>query len=394
MQLIFSDQEYPTNVTKSIYLAGPSPRYKKGDSVKTNTWRHQAVQLLKELNYDGHVIIPLCSYMFREGIVGDNCFSYKKQAKWENVAMHSCDILLFNLDRRDSPGATTNIELGEFFNSCKSVYVIPNSLGNDYIFERLRSSNTNMYSSLKDGLEYSLSVLGDGVERKDGETRVPAMYFKSDQFQSWYQNQLLAGNKLVDFEAKTTIIAPNDRILFGFAAWVKIWITSENRYKLNEWVFSRTITSYTVPYYKYNNDVFIVLVSEFRSPANNKKSKVFEFPGGSSPNRIDPLVNASKELEEECGVKVTNLSRFVPLGIRQTFATFSTNQIDAYSIELTDDEFKQLQEYVDNHTVLGEDDEERITLNIVKVDDVLSDDSEYPVDLTTLGLLHLALNKK
>ena len=33
MKLVFADDSLPTEVTKTIFLAGPNPRYKNGDEV-------------------------------------------------------------------------------------------------------------------------------------------------------------------------------------------------------------------------------------------------------------------------------------------------------------------------------------------------------------------------
>ena len=40
MQLVFADDDLPTQVYKTIFLAGPNPRYKDGDVVE-ETWRHK-----------------------------------------------------------------------------------------------------------------------------------------------------------------------------------------------------------------------------------------------------------------------------------------------------------------------------------------------------------------
>lgn len=47
MQLYFSDQKLPKEVTKSIFLAGPSPR-----DFNTFDWRKTAIEILKKYNFN------------------------------------------------------------------------------------------------------------------------------------------------------------------------------------------------------------------------------------------------------------------------------------------------------------------------------------------------------
>lgn len=43
MHLVFSDQAIPTEITKSVFLAGPSPRDKS-----VNDWRFEALEFLSQ----------------------------------------------------------------------------------------------------------------------------------------------------------------------------------------------------------------------------------------------------------------------------------------------------------------------------------------------------------
>lgn len=54
MQLIFSDQSLPTQQTKSLFLAGPSPR-----TLEVEDWRPAALKELERLGFDGTVFIPI-----------------------------------------------------------------------------------------------------------------------------------------------------------------------------------------------------------------------------------------------------------------------------------------------------------------------------------------------
>ena len=52
MKLVFANDALPSEVTKTIFLAGPNPRYKDGDKV-LRTWRHDALVELERIGYDG-----------------------------------------------------------------------------------------------------------------------------------------------------------------------------------------------------------------------------------------------------------------------------------------------------------------------------------------------------
>ena len=48
MEIIFSDQNIPNKIQKSIFLAGPSPR-----GMIKDEWRHEALLILSNYNYQG-----------------------------------------------------------------------------------------------------------------------------------------------------------------------------------------------------------------------------------------------------------------------------------------------------------------------------------------------------
>lgn len=390
MKLVFSDDQLPTEVTKSIFLAGPSPRYYIGSKIATDTWRHLAVDLLAEAGYDGHVFIPLPKFAFYPGIATDQVIDYLRQIEWEKSAMNRADVLFFYVDRKqDNQGLTTNIEFGKYVDSGRMVYCRPrDAVKVRYMDELVIGADKPFFTSMKEGLIASVERIGEGVHRVDGECAVPAIVFKSEQFQDWYGNVKKAGNELRGFEIKSILTFKQDSFLFGFAAWVNVFITRENRSKTNEWIFSRTATSYVAAYYDHPDGFRrILLTREFRSPANNNQGYVYELAGGSSVGeKVTPIENAAKELEEETGLKVTDHSRFKFLGNRQTFATYLTMRMFAVGIALTEEEFNQVQSDAEKATILGENEEEQITLHIAKESEILS--GQYPCDWTTLGIIH------
>lgn len=59
MKIVFSDHTLPDSISKTLFLAGPSIRdYTKRD------WRHDAIQILENLSYNGIVFIPIPEDVF------------------------------------------------------------------------------------------------------------------------------------------------------------------------------------------------------------------------------------------------------------------------------------------------------------------------------------------
>ena len=395
MKLVFSDEQLPTEVTKTIFLAGPSPRYYEGSKILIDTWRHRAIDILALLGYDGHVFIPLPKFAFYPGTASKNAIDYLNQVEWEHNAMNRADVLFFYVDRKeDNQGLTTNIEFGKYVNSGRMVYCRPHdALKVRYMDNMIIGMDKPFFIDMKEGLKSCIDRIEGGVTRWGGECTVPAIIFKSDQFKDWYDNIKNAGNRLDGFEVKSIITFKNDSFLFGFAAWVNVFITKENRHKSNEWIFSRTATSYVAAYYDNENGVRqFVLTREFRSPANNMWGYVYELAGGSAVGEVvTPIENAMKELEEETGLVITDPSRYKLLGNKQTFATYLTMRMFAVGVGLTKEEFEQIKVRVKNGTVLGENEEERITLHIATEQEIINGD--YPCDWTTLGIISALKNK-
>lgn len=393
MQLVFSDDEFPNAVSKTVFLAGPSPRYAEGSTIQTDTWRHKAVDMLASLGFDGHVFIPLPKFAFYPGSATKGVFDYLKQIGWEQAAMDRADVLFFYVDRQaDNQGLTTNIEFGKYVDSGRMIYTRPKSAQKvRYMDEMVIGKDKPFFVDLYSGLKAVVERLKKPVERVGGAALVPAIVYNSDQFQEWYKNIIVAGNELRGFSVKSIITFKQDEFLFGFNAWVNVYITKENRSKSNEWIFSRTATSYVAAYYDAEDgERHIVLTREFRSPANNSQGYVYELAGGSAVGeKVTPIENAAKELEEETGLVITDHDRFKFLGSKQTFATYLTMKLFAVGVKLTKEEFEEVKKRAENQTVLGENEEEQITLHIAKESEIVS--GKYPCDWTTIGIIN-ALN--
>lgn len=404
MKLVFADDSLPTEVTKTIFLAGPNPRYKNGDVV-LRTWRHDVLEELERIGYDGHVFIPMPIGSFYGETVSGAVADYDHQIEWEDAAMMRADVILMWVDRTSTlRGMTTNIEFGRYLDSGRLIYGRPeNADGCRYLDEQIKKRRKEAYSTITAIVKEADWRLRDGADRSGGEVLVPLVIWSSKQFQDWYTHMFSGdsqGNELRGFDIKTILCfssrrskVTDERSLFGFAAHVNIWVAREQREKSNEWIFSRTATSYVVPYYvnKESGHREYILVREFRSPANNEAGYVYELPGGSAPDEtLNPLENAKQELFEETGIEIEDISRFEIVGNRQTFSTFSTNRIFTTKIELTEKEFLAAKKRADDKVQLGADDGERINLFIVKDVDLLNSDSEHPVDWSTLGMIYAA----
>lgn len=397
MILVFSDHELPTKVQKTIFLAGPTKRLMPGNIIE-RSWRHQALLNLEDAGFDGHVFIPIPESHFREGSIAEETISYEDQIAWEMNALHRADIILFYVERTpDNLGLTTNVEFGMFASSGRVIYSRPdNAMNIRYLDKCAERNNLTIYSEMEPAIECALSRIGEGAQREGLECIFPYLYWTAPQFQHWYISHINQKNEIRGFEVKSAVVLNNGLELFGYSAWVSIWISDEQRIKDCEWVFSRATTTYVVPYYvNHNGTRSYVLVRDFRSTSVNGKGYVYEVPGGKHEEHLDALDNAAKELEEEIGLPATSTrDRLVPLGCHQPYAVFSPAIVIAYCIELTANELKQLKLCVETGTVLGsdEDDEENIRLAIMHERSISAAqrNEDFPVDLFTLGLIRLS----
>ena len=100
---------------KSIFLAGPTPRYKG-----IATWRLEACEYLEKIGYDGIVYIP-------EYSTHDPKEGYEAQADWEREAMTNAKVIVFWVARKlpDMPAFTTNVEFGYWIHTKKVLYGRP-----------------------------------------------------------------------------------------------------------------------------------------------------------------------------------------------------------------------------------------------------------------------------
>lgn len=102
-----------------IFLAGPTVR---GNQLHLVSWRLSAINILKEKNYTGTVIIP----EFSDKTESDK-YRYDLPM-WENIGLSFADIIIFWIPRtRELIGLTTNFEFGYWMakNRSKIIYGRP-----------------------------------------------------------------------------------------------------------------------------------------------------------------------------------------------------------------------------------------------------------------------------
>ena len=116
MIINYSDQEVLKG-TKSIFLAGPTPRDKE-----ITSWRNEACKILEKLNFDGLVYIPEYSSWKPKA-------DYVDQAMWERKALTHASIIVFWIPRKlpEMPAFTTNVEFGYWLHTNKVIYGRPDT---------------------------------------------------------------------------------------------------------------------------------------------------------------------------------------------------------------------------------------------------------------------------
>lgn len=375
-KLVYSDQKLPNEVNKTIFLAGPTPR---NNNVKT--WRTEAVEILKQLNYDGTIFIP-------EDSTGGFKNDYNDQVQWELDALNRTDIIVFWVPRdKEMPAYTTNVEFGSWISSGKVVFGYPPEAERIRYLEYLaKSNNVKSYSTLKDTLQEAVNQVGQGALRQNGEVEVPLYIWNTKSFQNWHNSQTKVGNILnharLLFNARSSL---NKENVFFWILQVDVHVAEENRNKTIEFVASRPNAT-SILLYKLDQDTLdteIILVKEFRSPASNKDAYVWELPGGSSENQNeDKLEVVGSEVEEETGFKISK-DRIKFIQQRQVNASLLANQVSLFAAEITQEEMQWFKSQ--KGIVKGKiEDTERTYTEVVTLREILENDI---VDWLNVGMI-------
>jgi len=373
----------PESFSKSIFLAGPTPR----DS-NTADWRPDAIQALEDVGYDGVVFNP------NPGTKPD----YDDQIAWEQSMMNMADVILFWVPRemKKMPALTTNFEFGEWFRSGKVVLGYPEYADKmEYLHHMADENGIPVAFTLENTVDNALELIGKGAPRTGGERNIPIEIWEKPAFQEWLQAQKSAGNRLDGAEVVWQFrVGPNKDRLFLWAIHVDVYIGSEDRHKTNEIVIMRphisAIVAYCWPSIRLASipgDIEIAIVKEFRSPASVGDCFIREVPGGSSIKPgVDPRENASHEFEEETGVSIST-DRLEFQGIRQLAGTLSAHHAHVYSVALSIPEMKTLKKEIGKmHGVV--EDTEQTYVEVYTVAELLNNPL---TDWSTLGMIFASL---
>ena len=378
MTVVYSQEDMPKDETKSMFLAGPVPRKEYELS-----WKNEALEILDSMGYNGVVYIP----ENRNPEQKEGNLDLQAQLDWEYTCMCACDAIVFWIPREmrsdfEMIGLTTNVEFGRFLNSNKLFCGCPDEAPRMEYLKLISRDKYEWHNTLEDTLKSVVQYLGRGMYREDEEIKIPLHIYKSKQFQNWYKQQLNVGNYLTGFNMEYEFVMPKAKQMFLEIFHPSVYIAKEDRVKDNEFVVARTDMSYILAYYKKEDimDSEIVLCEEFRSPINNNEEMVFELPGGSSLNPNDDVLStASKELEEETGLKLDK-NRFEQVTLKQSAATLCSHKIALFRVELTEEEINSLKKDNSIHGVL--EDTEQIHLHVMKVSEALD-----MVDWTNTGMI-------
>ncbi|HEY9774532.1 MAG TPA: nucleoside 2-deoxyribosyltransferase domain-containing protein [Planktothrix sp.] len=352
MQIVYAQEALPSKITKTVFLAGPTPRHQK-----TRSWRPDALKLLEEAGFDGHVFVP----EGRDGKFGD----YTKQIEWEQRALNASDVILFWIPRkvRVMPGFTTNNEFGIWSTLDPARVFLGAPKGaphTNYQFKVAEQNDIPSFRKLDELCQAVVKHLGAGAEREAGACKVPLHVWKAASFQAWYQAQTKAGIQLHDATVKF-IFRPVPKFVLFWALKVDMYIPSENRHKTNEVVISRPDVCLTVAWHRPKDaepqDTLFALIREYRTPAVSEDAFAWENPGGSSfkPGK-DPKQTAADELKEELGLEF-DAARVKVHCARQVASTLSAHRSHVYSVELTAEEIASLQKQEADGATFGNADE-------------------------------------
>lgn len=387
MEVVYTGEEMPEVITKSIFLAGPTPRNNK----EQDSWRPDALKILEDKGYDGVVFVP-------EDRKGEFKLDYDDQVEWEEKYLNVADCIVFwvprdlSLDSKDFPkmaAFTTNVEWGKWEKSGKVVFGAPKKADkNTYLKYYAEKYSVPVSDTLVDTLESAMDMVDNGAEREGGERYVPLFIWETDSFQAWYSSQKKAGNRLEHAELLYNFRPRFKSFVFLWILKVSVYVTDEDRYKTNEFVLARPDISTVMLWRKTLplESSEVVLIKEFRSPARTDDGFIRELPGGSSHKKgTPPEETAAEEIHEETGFYL-DPERIKFHESRRMAGTLSSHRGFFYSVALTEEEMEWFKSQKD--VVHGkEEDTERTFIEVRSVKEILKNTD---VDWSTLGMVFAA----
>lgn len=324
MHLIFSDHSIPTVITKSIFLAGPSPRAKE-----VHDWRVDALAYLESIDYDGAVFIPIPEKKFY-GEDDSDTWTYDGQIEWECLFRKLADVILFWVPRtKELPGYTTNIEFGEDLITGKVVYGRPDKAEKcRYMDKRMNMHKVAYSTTLQDTIDSAVKKLGEGAKRIDGEVYIPLFVWNSVSFKNWYGQLVSSGNNL----KKADVLFNKNGNTGYYILEVDVWSEKEQIYQHEEVVISIHNTFSIVAFYK-EEDVKMLLLNN--TELNNLG--YYSLPSSSvKDEKTMPNILFEKLLNIKCEQK-----RFEAVTEKKLTSLSSHNHY-LFKIELTSNEAHML----------------------------------------------------
>lgn len=384
MEIVYTSEDMPEKFTKSIFLAGPTPRNKE----EVESWRPDALRLLKDKGFDGVVFLP-------EDRKGEFKLDYDDQIGWEEKYLNIADCILFwvprdlSLDSNDFPkmaAFTTNVEFGTWQDSGKIVFGAPEDAEKvSYLKYYCEKYNVPLSETLADCIDDAMEMVKDGAEREGGERYVPLFIWKQDSFQNWYKAQKEAGNRLEKARLLFNFRPRFKDFVFLWVLHAEVYVTAEDRVKDNEFVLARPDISTVCLWHENGDSIFeneVVIIREFRTPASTKDGFVRELPGGSAVDPGDPEETAAAEVHEETGFYL-DPARLKAHEARRLVGTLSSHKAHLFSAKITD---KELEWFKSQDGVVHgkEEDTERCFIEVHTVQNLIDNDL---VDWTTLGMI-------
>lgn len=137
MKINYSDEPVIKS-SNSVFLAGPTPR-----DDRITSWRPEAVEILKNLGFDGTVYVPERREKFKD---------YDNQVEWEWEALGNSGCIAFWVPRKlpDMPAFTTNVEFGMWLSDNKTFYGRPDWSENNLYLDKLykKVKNVDPYKNM------------------------------------------------------------------------------------------------------------------------------------------------------------------------------------------------------------------------------------------------------
>jgi 8-oxo-dGTP pyrophosphatase MutT (NUDIX family) len=326
MRVFYAHEQFPDEITLTLYLMGPTPRTPEDGS----SWRPEALQLLQELGFDGEVFIP----ERRDGKPADD---YAAQLAWEEEAVHRSDRILVWLPRhiRCVPGLTTNSDWGNWTRQDPARLFFGAGADAPEIQYYAQKLQIPTFSTLRDLCR--AAVADSGEPRHGGECQIPLHLWRTPSFRHWYGAHKQVGNTLCGARIEW-VYRLKQRSVFYWALRVDLYVKAESRHKSNEVVLGRPDVAAVVLYHPRQDllETEVVLVREFRSPARTPDGFVLELPSGStSDDGRNPLAAAAAEVQEETGL-VLDLEAVHQHEARQLVGPLAVHQASLFSVELSE----------------------------------------------------------